>query len=62
MDYFHWKLDEPGNRQGIVLASDEVDAKNKVFIWLGDVNRDPESIYLEWLSPDSTDVFEIDEL
>lgn len=62
MDYFHWKLDEPGNRQGVVLAFDEDDARDKVFIWLADVNRDPESIILEWLSSDATDVFEIGEL
>ena len=62
MDYFHWKLDEPGNRQGIVVARDEDDAKTKVLIWLEEYNRDPETILLQWLSSTATDVFEIDEL
>ena len=62
MDYFIWQLDEPGNKKGIVLAYDEDDARDKVFIWLGDYRRDPATILIEWLSSDATDVIEIDEL
>ena len=62
MDYFHWKLDEPGNRQGIVVAYNETEAIEKVLLWLGDTDRSPETIILNWLSSDATDVFEIDEL
>ena len=62
MDYFHWKLDEPGNTQGIVLAYNEEAAKMKVLNYIEDLTYPVDQIMLEWLSSDSSDVFEINEL
>lgn len=62
MDYFHWKLNDPGNRQGIVLADDDLEAKLKVVAWINDFDYPLDDITVEWLSSDSTDVFDINEL
>lgn len=60
MDYFYWFLDEPGNRHGIVEANDEDNAREKVFMWLGEIDRDLDTIQIVWVSSTATDVFELD--
>ena len=62
MDYYQWKLDEPGNRQGIVLAYDEDDALQMVRLCIEDPNYPIDRIILRWVCSDLSHVFEISEL
>ena len=62
MDYYQWKLNEPGNRQGIVLASDEDDAIEMIRQYLGNIEYPVDQIELRWVCSGMNQVFDIEEL
>ena len=66
MDLYHWKADEPGDIQGVVIAENGLEAKRKVIIHLaithGYKGRTPEDIVIEWLGPANDDVYILEEL
>lgn len=64
MDFFQWCYDVPGNIQGIVIAENDMDAKQRVVNYLtgkfGGCDRD--LVRVEWLEPSDHGICVISEM
>ena len=64
MDFFQWLYDVPGNIQGVVIAENELDAKERVVNYLtgkfGACDRD--LVMVEWRDPATDGICIISEM